>query len=223
MLRRQVLRKKYAHRGGARGIDSLSLGERGEANMKHLRPFTLVLALLCFCMPCIEIRCDHQKYGHLVVTQSGLEMTYGGTTTKTERPVPEAEGRRLLGYGFEKLNYLIIAFGLLTLAALVTYPIVSPRGRPRKASLACGFAAAAVLIYQAGLGFPLVKGARGAKVNYPVWFWITLCCSIAYPPSLRGERSESPSSGGNGVPVDLTENKPAEPTAAPDAGSILST
>jgi hypothetical protein len=186
--------------------------------MKHLRPFTLVPVLLCFGMPWIDIRCNHGTYGHIVVTQSGLEMTYGGTKTKSERPVPEAERLRFSAFGFDQPNYLIIAFGLLTLAALATYPVVSPRGRPRKASLACGFAAAAILIFQVCLGFPLVKAARGATVNYTVWFGITLCCSCAYPLLLQKERSDLPSSWGNGVPVPLAEDKPAEPTAAVDTG-----
>lgn len=192
--------------------------------MKHLRPFTLVLVLLCFGMPWIDIRCNHGTYGHIVVTQSGLEMTYGGTKTTSERLVPEAERLRFSAWGFDQPHYLIIAFGLLTLAALATYPVVSPRGRPRKLSLACGFAAAAILIFQVCLGFPLVKAARGATVNYTVWFGITLGCSCAYPLLLRKERSESPSSWGNGVPVPLAEDMPAEPIVAVDTGgrAILS-
>ena len=56
---------------------------------RYITPASLGLALFCFILPWIEVRCDAPRGGHfsgqgtdiIRTTQSGLQMTYGGVST----------------------------------------------------------------------------------------------------------------------------------------------
>jgi len=60
--------------------------------IQRIRPATLVLGLIFFCLPWIEIRCNDPQRGLIVTTQSGFQMTYGDTTT-TVNGKPLSGGR----------------------------------------------------------------------------------------------------------------------------------
>src|SRR5207302_913631 len=145
-----------------------------------------ILALTCFCLPWLEIRCDHPDHGLIVTTQSGLQMTYGGTTTTVKgRPVSEADRRKYSQSASdrEKPVPVIILYVAGLVIALVASLSAADRARCWAiATLASGIAAAA-LVVQLALGFPLVEGIpRGdGGWTHTIWFWLGLACTTAAP------------------------------------------
>lgn len=193
----------------------------------RVRPTALVLALICFCLPWIEIRCNHPDHGLIVTTQSGLQMTYGGTkTTVNGKPVPEADRSKhsLTAGNREKPVPLIILYLVGMVAALGASLIVADKWRQWAFdTLASGMAAAALLI-QLALSFPLVEGIpRGeGGWTYTVWFWLALAFSIAAPLVSVWERLVPMSDPARTGSSQQGESGLAEPGTAPDPGGITS-
>ncbi len=154
--------------------------------LHRIRSATLILALICFCLPWIEIRCNHLEHGLIVTTQSGLQMTFGGSTTTVKgKPVSEADRTKhsQSASDREKPVPLMILYAAGLVVALVASLIVTATSRRwAVATLASGVAAAAMVI-QLALGFPLVEGIpRGeGGWTHTIWFWLALASSMAAP------------------------------------------
>jgi hypothetical protein len=101
--------------------------------LRRFAPSSLILALLCFDMPWIEIRCDDPKAGLIVTTRSGLQATYGGTSISAAgKPVSDAErqqARNQVGER-EKGAPLLIGYAACLLIALTSSLLLwdTPRG-----------------------------------------------------------------------------------------------
>lgn len=161
-------------------------------SFRRVRPATLVLALICFCLPWIEIRCNHPGHGLILTTQSGLQMTYGGTTTTVNgKPVPQADRNKhsQAAGDREKPVPLVALYGVGLVVALGASLIgVGKSWRWVFNTLASGMAAAALVI-QLALGFPLVEGISREEGGwtYTPWFWLALAISVAAPLVSVGE------------------------------------
>jgi hypothetical protein len=151
--------------------------------IQRIRPATFVLALIFFCLPWIEIRCNDPQHGLIVTRQSGLQMIYGGTTTTVNgQPLSEAEKQnaaREAGQREKPVPLIILYAACLIMALLGSLVISNVAKRWLFTTISCGVACAA-LILQIALAFPLVKDIPRAETlwSYTAWFWGSLGMTI---------------------------------------------
>jgi hypothetical protein len=172
------------------------------APWRYGSPAALLLALVLFPFPWIEVRCDRpidNNGNHTLVEQSGLQAAYGGYTenptfrTERERRPAQNADESLPGAPLMVLYGLCITGGLLC-------GIAVHRRILRLAGLVGSSAAALALLYlQAHRGFPLeqavtspsvrdvttevllrsVLGKSGlVEVRYAGWFWLTVAAVV---------------------------------------------
>jgi hypothetical protein len=178
-------------------------------SLHRVRSTTLILALLCLCLPWLDIRCDDPNTGLIVTTQSGFQMLYGGsTTTVNGKPISAADRSKhsQRAGDQEQPVPLVIVYAVALVVALVSSLVVADKVlRWVFATTASGIAAGA-LVVQVALGFPLVEGMpRGqGGWTYTIWFWLALAFSLAAPLASVWERLRPVRE----VPI---ETKPSQP------------
>jgi hypothetical protein len=164
---------------------------------------SLLLALLLFFLPWVEVRCDAplgERRSQTLAVQSGLQAAYGGFTemplshtSRGERDRVEAQFRALKGELAVAWSPLMAVYPLALLGGCLAGLLVR-RDRLRPAALVGGGLAASLLLIQASQGFPLERAARtlDAKgrladadfrvalstsglldVRYTPWFWLS--------------------------------------------------
>ena len=168
-----------------------------------IRPATAVLALCCFCLPWIEVRCNVPNQGLLVTSQSGLQMLYGDTsTTVAGKPATDVDRKNFSQQAGERekpVLLMILCGGCLIATFVFSLLVPSQNGRWVLATVASGTAAGAMII-QLALGFPLVKDVpRGeGGWNYTAWFWFALISILAVFLVSLSERLMLPIAVGHG-------------------------
>jgi hypothetical protein len=155
-------------------------------SLHHVRATTLILALVCLCLPWLDIRCDDPKVGLIVTTQSGLQMLYGGTTTTVNgKPISDADRSKhpQSPADREKPVPLVIVYVVALVAALLSSLVVTDKLLRWVFATVASAIAAVALIVQLALGFPLVEGIPrgGGGWTYTTWFWLALAFSLAAP------------------------------------------
>jgi hypothetical protein len=175
------------------------------APWRYGSPAGLLLALVLFPLPWIEVRCDRpidNSVNRTLVEQSGLQAAYGGytesptfRTERARRPAQNAPAEESLPGA-----PLMVLYGLCLTGGLLC-GITVRRRLLRLAGLVGSSALALVLLYlQAHRGFPLeqavtspsirdataeallrsVVGQSGlVEVRYTVWFWLTVAAVAA--------------------------------------------
>lgn len=174
---------------------------------KQLRPATIVLALVLFCLPWLEIRCNLPHQGTVVrveTTQSGLQMVYGGTTTTVDGKAPTAADLKKVGQEVAGRDGPVPLVGVCLvglLAALIAHFAVRDRSLRLGWTTLCSGVGAAALVVQVALGFPLVKDMpRGeGGWTYTPWFWLALAAVIAVPMTSFMDTAEA-TRGGEELP-----------------------
>ncbi len=153
-----------------------------------------LIALMCFCFPWIEIRCDNPRGGifsgkgqdQIVNSQSGLQMTYGGfTTTVNGNPPSEQEQIQLKRQTADKSFFApaMIVYALCLLFILAIGFFVPDWNRFRVLAGLGILAAEISLMVQLAIGFAIVdeiprrQGSNGW--SYTSWFWIALAATVA--------------------------------------------
>jgi hypothetical protein len=160
---------------------------------RRLTPSSLIFALLCFCLPWIEIKCNDPNQGLIVVTQSGLQMTYGGTsTTVNGKPISDArrqQAGREVG-AREKPALLMIGYAACLLSALVAALTIRDAARRWLVCLAASAGACVLIVIQVATGFPLVEGVPKGEGgwSYTAWFWAALAMTFAALASAVAEK-----------------------------------
>jgi hypothetical protein len=160
-----------------------------------LVPGNFLAALVLFCLPWVEIRCDKNAQSRpprppefeTVWTQSGLQAVWGGYTDlrpKSERPTNSD--------GDDDISPapLVAVYGvLLVLAFLVA---LLARGRPHVWAAVAGMAGVAFLLLtlQALVGFPIERmfdekkgdwrvGWSSGWVHYTWWYYLSIALMVA--------------------------------------------
>jgi hypothetical protein len=161
---------------------------------RNIPAYAFGLALLCFCLPWIEIRCDAPRGGLfsgqgndvIITSQSGLQMTYGGVSTSVNHmpltPQQRAELERQKGNRNLAAPAMIL-YALCLLAGLgVSLTFRDPHRRFLFTSGA-SLVAVAILIVQLAYGFPLVENVprrqNGNGWSYTIVFWLGLISTFA--------------------------------------------
>jgi len=170
--------------------------------LHRIRTATAALALICFCLPWIEIRCNHPDHGLIVTSQSGLQMTFGNSITTVNGKLATQSERTQAAQKTGKRESpvpLMIICGASLVAALAFSLLVANHGRRWLLATAASGAAATALVVQLALGFPLVEGVpRGnGGWHYTPWFWIALASTCGLFLVSLGEKLVSP------IPVGL--------------------
>ncbi|MCI0459282.1 MAG: hypothetical protein L0Z62_20225 [Gemmataceae bacterium] len=133
-------------------------------------PALLLVALLLFPLPWIEVRCDKPLGDHgtrTLAEQSGLQAAYGGYseaplshTARTERDRLEARIRALQSEPTLSGSPLMVLYPLVLLGGSL-FGLLTRRDRFRCAALVgCSLVAGLLLLLQASRGFPLDQAAR---------------------------------------------------------------
>ncbi len=165
------------------------LSAGGRAGLwRFASPSASLLALLLFCLPWVEVRCNspRQEFSESIgskplVTQSGLQAIYGGGSLhpvlEAEKKKEEREAARLgrkdakmakdarSGDENEPMSWapLFLPYPVLLLAVVIAgLTLKAPKLRLGLVGL-LGAAALALLLLQTALGFPLEN-----KVNYAI-------------------------------------------------------
>lgn len=161
---------------------------------RRVSPASFGLSLMCFLLPWIDIRCNSPRGGLfsgqgtdlVIVSQSGLQMTYGGvSTTVNHRPLTAAQAEELERHKANRIRAMpaMILYGLCLVAGLGA----SLTFRDERRRFLCGTAASAiaviVLVVQLANGFPLVENVprrRGGNGwSYTIAFWLGLGSTFA--------------------------------------------
>jgi hypothetical protein len=181
-------------------------------SLQHFRLTTLLLSVVCFAMPWIQLQCSMPDGSVAVVEQSGLQATYGGTSSYVNGRAVTVEGQQQPPPPAPAW-LLTVHAAALVLALLFSQWMRQSRTRWLGVTLFSGVAAGA-LIAQIANGFPIVEGwqQRGGQwqfvtVEYTPWYWIAIAASIATPVVSLCERVKPPPPGMTGdEPI---EEKPA--------------
>jgi hypothetical protein len=155
---------------------------------------SILLSLVCLCLPWIEIRCDNSRGGifsgkgqdQVVTSQSGLQMTYGGfTTTVNGQPPSEQDRIQLIRQTGDK-NFVapaVIVYALCLLFALAMGIFVRDWNSYRLLAGLGSLAALLALIVQLAIGFPIVEEIPRKQASngwsYTSWFWIGIAATLA--------------------------------------------
>jgi DNA-directed RNA polymerase subunit RPC12/RpoP len=145
---------------------------------RPVSPSFLILSLLLFPLPWIEVRCSSgEMYGKVLASQSGLQSIYGGETL---HPALEAErvkrekahlpdtSRRTTHSGdfgfFDSFAPTMLLYPLLLVGAAFIGFFLRPS--LQRSALICAFAGVAflLLLLQAAIGFPLERRVNKAMV-----------------------------------------------------------
>jgi hypothetical protein len=155
---------------------------------------SFVLALVCFCLPWIEIRCDRPRGGLfsgqgtdvLLTTQSGLQMTYGGFTTTVNGKAPTEQEQVEMNRRKGERNLAapaLLLYALCLLAGLAVSIISRDRNRRFLLAGSASLAAVVVLVVQLATGFPMLDGVPRRQGTdgwtYTAWFWLGLVSTLA--------------------------------------------
>jgi hypothetical protein len=142
---------------------------------RFVSPASLLLALVLFPLPWIDVRCDRplgERGSRTLVQQSGLQAAYGGYTeapiphtTQTDRERIEARVRAIRGELILSWSPLMVAYPLVLLGGIVL-GVRARRHQSRTAALvACCVAAGLLLWVEASWGFPLERAVRSVDVK----------------------------------------------------------
>lgn len=172
---------------------SASIGPR-----RHVPTGVLLLALLAFPLPWINLGCGEQPPGrprkeYFSVTQSGLQASYGGTTLHAGS-MSEAEA---LSLGLSKRPLdgapLLFVYAAVTALGLVAGLFMRRRRGRARVMGACSVAALVILLIQLRVGLPLAREFRvrsGApeplyhlymELHYTPWFWLAIVATAVTP------------------------------------------
>lgn len=161
---------------------------------RNIPAYAFGLALLCFCLPWISIRCDAPRGGLfsgqgndvIMTSQSGLQMTYGGVSTTVNNlpltPEQRAEAERQKGNRNLAAPAMIV-YALCLLAGLGVSLTFRDAHRRFLFASAASMLAVVVLVVQLAYGFPLVENVprrqNGNGWSYTIAFWLGLISTFA--------------------------------------------
>jgi hypothetical protein len=133
-------------------------------------PASLLLALVIFFLPWVEVRCDRpfgERGSKTLAVQSGLQAAYGGyteapltNTDRSERDRLEAEVRTLRGEPAVSWSPLMAVYPLVLLGGCLIGVRVRRDWARRTALVGCSLAAGLLLLLQASRGFSLERAVR---------------------------------------------------------------
>jgi hypothetical protein len=166
------------------------------APKRHLSASAMLLALLLFPLPWINLSCGEHTPGkarkvYFTATQSGFQATYGGASyqqgTMTERQARAKAGRRQEKGGAP----LLVIYAILLAVGIVASFKMKAGVHRLKTQATSSAAALAVLLAQMALGFPLEPENVQREpdplyhlfldVNYTVWFYLAFVATTTAP------------------------------------------
>jgi hypothetical protein len=151
--------------------------------MKPVRISSVVLAIVCFFLPWISIRCDHPNFGQIDVQQSGLQAALGDASLELDgKPATE---RQIAQVGIDEYRAdglwpLWIYLTLLCLALVFAFAIRHPNWNWLLFTSLSGLAAI-ILLALLVMGFPCTLPVTGEAAHYTVWFCLALSGTLAAP------------------------------------------
>lgn len=181
---------------------------------RHVSPAAFSVALICFLLPWIDIRCDSPRGGVfsgqgtdlVMVSQSGLQMTYGGvSTTVNHQPLTASQADELERHKGNRTRAVpaMLLYGLCLVAGLGASLTFRDERRRYLCATVASAIAVMVLVIQLANGFPLVDNVprrRGGNGwSYTIAFWLGLGSTFA---ALIGSvTGRAPVAGGLNAPV----------------------
>jgi hypothetical protein len=133
-------------------------------------PVSMLLALVLFALPWVEVRCDRplgERGSRTLARQSGLQAAYGGYSEvalqdvdRSERERMEARVRAVRGEPGTDWSPLLVAYPLVLIGGGVLGLLARRERLRRAAAVACSLAAGLLFLVQAFRGLPLERAVR---------------------------------------------------------------